>query len=156
MAESCVTDAEILRQIRSARARAAHSIRSKPHASSVRYDPATRTVCVGLMNGASFTLPVDVIPGLQGASDHELADVWVSRADPGVHWETLEVDFEVFALVKTILDTGTLVRAVKPAAKRVVTRDKTTASRQKSTPGTAPVGRSRKSGSTKQPAAKRG
>lgn len=156
MADSCVTDAEILRQIRAARARAAHSIRSKPHASSVRYDPETRTVCVSLMNGASFTLPVDVIPGLQGASDIELADVWVSRADPGVHWETLEVDFEVFALVKTILDTGTLVRAAEPAAKSVITRDKKTASRHKSKPVSVPVRRSRKSDSTKHPAAKRG
>jgi Protein of unknown function (DUF2442) len=156
MASQSVSDAVFERQFRAARARGAHSIRTKPHAKSVRYDGPTRMVTVELMNGASFSLPVDIIPGLQGASDADLADVWVATADPGVHWETLDVDYEIYALVKTILDTGTLIRALKPgsieAIKRLKTLSMAAAARAENT---AVAPKARKRSTSKRPVANR-
>ena len=108
MAKSQVSDAEILAQIPAAIARASRSRRTKPHAQSARYDRATRMLRVDLTNGATFLLPVSLIPALARASDVALAKVEVAPAGIGLHWEQLDVDLTVAGLARAAFGTRAL------------------------------------------------
>ncbi len=131
-------DENFLAEVRRARARTRDSIRTTPHARSVRYDPLKCLLTVELMNGGSFSVPVGLVPGLEGATDEDLVDVWVARADAGVHWEGLDVDVSVAALAAFVLGTGTLMRAAGAAGGRVTSPAKAIAARDNGRKGGRP------------------
>ncbi|MBX3578451.1 MAG: DUF2442 domain-containing protein [Rhizobiaceae bacterium] len=75
-------------------------------ARAVRYDPSTRTMHVDLLNGASFSFPVDRLQGLEGAGDEDLAAVEILGRGFGLHWEKLDADFTVGGLAAGIFGTA--------------------------------------------------
>ena len=141
MAKSQVSDAEILAQIPAATARASRSRRAKPHAQSARYDRATRMLRVDLTNGATFMLPVSLIPALARASDVALAKVEVAPAGIGLHWEQLDVDLTVAGLARAAFGTRALMQAAGAAGGQVRSAAKAVAARENGKKGGRPRGR---------------
>lgn len=142
MAKSHISDADILVQIPAAVARASRSRRTKPHARSARYVRATRMLRVDLTNGATFTLPVSLIPALARASDVALAKVEVAPAGIGLHWEQLDVDLTVAGLARAAFGTRALMQAAGGAGGRVRSAAKALAARENGKKGGRPRGTS--------------
>ena len=69
------------------------------------YDPATGRVQVDLENGCSFAFPARMAEGLGATSDADLADVEILGAGYGLHWEKLDVDLSVPALLAGLFGT---------------------------------------------------
>ena len=138
MAESHVSDADILAQIPAALARASRSRRTKPFAQSVRYVRATRMLRVDLTNGATVMLPVSLIPALARASDAALANVEVAPSGIGLHWEQLDVDLTVAGLVRAAFGTRALMQAAGAAGGRVRSAAKAIAARENGKKGGRP------------------
>jgi Protein of unknown function (DUF2442) len=76
--------------------------RVEPQADSVHYDRATHRILVGLRNGATFIFPSELVQGLSGASDDELARVELGPRGASLHWEKLDVDFSIVGLMSGI------------------------------------------------------
>ena len=102
-----LSDEEILAQIPPARARAQPAIAEEPRAKSASYDSRRRLVFVELTNGYVFGFPTHAAEGLQGASADDLASVEVSPSGLGLHWETLDADLLVPALLQGMFGTKT-------------------------------------------------
>jgi Protein of unknown function (DUF2442) len=68
-------DDDLAVMVAEAEGRGEHSLRTEPRARSVRYDPRSGRVHVGLTNGCSFAFPAREAEGLQQASNAELAKV---------------------------------------------------------------------------------
>lgn len=129
MAKSPISDADILRQIPAARARAERARRTRPHAESASYNRRTRTVHVQLTNGGAFSIPVALIPELANASDAALRDITVAPAGIALHWERLDADFSVEGLVRLVLGVRTLMKAAGAAGGQSRSRAKVEAAR---------------------------
>jgi hypothetical protein len=71
----------------------------EPRATAVRYDRATGQVVVELKHTATFSFPARLAQGLENATDDEIAEVSIIGGGYGLHWETLDVDHAVPALV---------------------------------------------------------
>jgi hypothetical protein len=99
MPEKPITDEEILRQIPAARRREAADRRAGRRALTARYDPDTKLVIVGLTNGCLFGFPVALVPGLEGATPHQLASVEVLPGGYGLLWPEFDADVSVPGLL---------------------------------------------------------
>lgn len=110
----------------------------KPHAKAVRYSIATRMVTVTLTNGASFSVPSAMIPGLADARDAALRAVTVGPAGVGLCWAALDVDVSVVALARLVLGSHTLMRAAGAAGGAVRSRAKAVAARENGRKGGRP------------------
>ncbi len=126
------------KEIAAARKRAARSLRTKPHAKTARYSSTTRALTVTLTNGATFSVPVAMVPALAGAHDAALRDVTVGPAGVGLCWERLDVDVSVVALARLALGPHILMRAAGAAGGTVRSRAKTIASRENGKKGGRP------------------
>lgn len=142
MARRTLTDSEILAQLPAARQRAERALRSSPHAQRARFDRAHRVFHVLLTNGASFTVPVDLVQTLHDASDKELADVRVSAAGLGLRWERLDADLSVAHLAAMAFGTEILLRAAGSAGGSARTSTKARAARLNGLKGGRPRKRS--------------
>ena len=78
---------------------------AEPRARAVRYDAAARLIVVTLTNGCLFAFPPDLAQGLGGASEEALAEGEVLGTGYGLHWETLDVDLAVPALLAGLFGT---------------------------------------------------
>jgi hypothetical protein len=98
-----LTDAEI----DAALARGATARASEPRAAAARYDPRLGRVVVELANGCTFAFPPRLAQGLEDATEDQLAGVEVLGAGSGLHWEALDVDLSVPALLAGLFGTRT-------------------------------------------------
>lgn len=94
----------LLKQIEAARKAGELAQRSEPAARHARYNPVSREIEIELRDGR-MSISVDLIQGLQGASDEELSRVKVTPAGTGLYWEDLDVDISVPFLLKGIYGT---------------------------------------------------
>ena len=85
--------------------RGQRSLRTEPRARRARFDRRTGRVHVELTNGCTFTFPARDAQGLARASDTELAQVEVLGLGIGLHWERLDVDLSVPALLAGLFGT---------------------------------------------------
>lgn len=115
MARHPLTDPEILAQVPAARKRAERALRTRPHASRAHFDRTHRVIHIALTNGATFTVPVDMVRSLDTASDAELADIRVGPAGHGLRWERLDADLSVAQLVGAAFGADVLLRAAGSA-----------------------------------------
>ena len=95
----------------------------------MRHTIREKIVQVQLTNGSAFSIPVALIPKLSRTSDADLRDVIVGCAGIALHWERLDADFRVEALVHFVLGTHTLLKAAGAAGGRSRSRAKTDAAR---------------------------
>jgi len=94
-----INDRDLDTQIKQARIAGAAALKNEPRAKSARYVAARRQVVVELTNGCTFIFPADMGQGLAGASNKELADVKVMGKGYGLHWEKLDADLSIPALI---------------------------------------------------------
>lgn len=146
--ERPLTDAEILAQLPAARARAAEELRRGLRAAGARYSAARHQLSIGLTNGTIITIPADRVPALRGASARDLAAVEVTPTGSALHWERLDVDLSVPALVREALG-GTAVMSVLGAVGGTATSArKADAARANGTKGGPPRNSGEKRGAT--------
>ena len=100
-----LSDEEVLAQIPAARARAQRESRVGTRAIAAIYDPETKMIVVHLKNGSFFGFPPDLAQGLRGASADELAEVKATPSGEALHWETLDLDLRVAALLGGMFGT---------------------------------------------------
>jgi hypothetical protein len=81
--------------------------RLEPRAAAAAYLARDEALHVQLTNGASFTVPVRLIPALERASPDDIRAVEVLGRGGGLHWECLDVDLSVPALVSSIFEGPT-------------------------------------------------
>ncbi|MDP3316322.1 MAG: DUF2442 domain-containing protein [Devosia sp.] len=68
-------------------------------ATSAYYDRKTGLLVVELKHTATFSFPARLAQGLANATDDEIAEVEVIGTGYGLHWEKLDADHAVPALV---------------------------------------------------------
>lgn len=88
-----------------ARETAACAAASQPRAASAIYGRESGLITINLTNGATFSFPPELAQGLASASPEELALVEITPSGEGLHWETLDADLSVPALLAGIFGT---------------------------------------------------
>lgn len=100
---------------------------SEPRAVAARYDSVSGRVMVDLENGCTFAFPPHLAQGLEAATDNQLAAVELLGQGYSLHWEELDVDLSLPALMAGIFGTrvwmarraGQATSAAKAAAARI-------------------------------------
>ena len=77
----------------------------EPRAAAVRYDGRLGRVIVELTNGCTFTFPPKLAQGLEAATEEELSKVEILGAGSGLHWEALDAEMSVPALLAGLFGT---------------------------------------------------
>lgn len=78
---------------------------TEPRAASAQYDAKSELIMIALTNGCSFAFPVGLVPELAEADAARLAQVEVLGLGIGLHWEALDVDLSVPALLAGLFGT---------------------------------------------------
>jgi hypothetical protein len=99
MTERNIDDRDVEAQLERARRAAELNALTEPRAVSAEYDAAGQRIVVGLRSGAVFSFPVRIAQGISGGSAAELAEVEVTPAGDGLHWEGLDADLSVAGLL---------------------------------------------------------
>jgi hypothetical protein len=107
----------------------------EPRAAAARYDRRSARVIVELTNGCTFAFPPKLAQGLEGATDEQLAQVEILGAGSGLHWEALDADLSVPALLAGLF--GTLAYLARQAG-RTTSPAKAAAARENGTKGGRP------------------
>ena len=76
--------------------------KTEPRAARATYDARNDALRIELTNGAAITIPVKLIPDLKGAAPSEVRSVEVPGRGGGLHWESLDLDLSVPALVSSV------------------------------------------------------
>jgi hypothetical protein len=113
---------------------------------SARYDRQSGRIVVELRNDCMFSFPARRAQGLENATDDQLAEVEVIGLGYGLHWESLNEDHAIPALVAGIFGTR---KYMAQLAGRATSPRKAAAARANGAKG----GRPRKSAAKPAPAA---
>lgn len=105
-----------------------------PVAIAAEYDRGARQVVIKFENGASLSIPVNALQGLQDASDEDIASVELEHGY-ALHWERLDVDFTIPGLMAGIFGTASYMAA---NAGRIKSDAKTAAARENGRKGGRP------------------
>lgn len=100
-----ISDEEFERQLAEANKRGQERLRTEPRAKRASYDPQTRRVRIELRNGSTLLVPVDLMQGLRGASDEDLADFSLMPRGFDLHWHKLDAQFTVVGLLNGLFGT---------------------------------------------------
>jgi Protein of unknown function (DUF2442) len=138
MARRTLTDREILSQLPAARTRARSARAQGPRARRAYYDRERKLVVVELTNGAVFAFPPRLAQGLRGASAETLAEIEVSPSGEALHWDRLDADLRVPALLQGMFGTRTWMRQLGQAGGRVRSQAKARAARANGAKGGRP------------------
>lgn len=111
---------------------------SEPRAVSARYDRLTQRIIVELRNGVAIAFPPQLAQGLRGASPRQLAAVEITPSGDGLHWEQLDADLSVPALVQGILGTKAWMRELARYAGSRTSLKKAAAARRNGKKGGRP------------------
>lgn len=76
--------------------------RMEPRAARATYRARDNALLIELTNGAAITIPVRLIPGLKQAARSDVRSVEVLGRGGGLHWESLDLDLSVPALVSSL------------------------------------------------------
>ena len=104
MAKAKRTQAEFEQQNETAVREAREADRIEPRANAISYDANRGLILVELRSGFAFGFPPERVPGLEGASARDLADVRVSPSGDGLHWDDLNVDASLTGLMAGALN----------------------------------------------------
>jgi len=100
-----LTEETLNNEIAKARAAAAMTDASEPRAQAAHYDLDLNRIVIELRSGATFLFPPELVQGLAGASPDNLNNVEVTPSGEGLHWEQLDVDMSIPALMVGIFGT---------------------------------------------------
>ena len=77
--------------------------RQEPRAASARFQPRICALEVELTSGVTLKIPIQLIPELKHATPRDIRAVEVLGRGGGIHWERLNLDLSVPALVAGVL-----------------------------------------------------
>ena len=81
-------------------------LRNVPHAVRARYDRRLRRIVVRLSSGMDLSFSPKDAQGLEHASPEQLAEVEILGVGYGLHWESLDADLYVPALLRGVTGTA--------------------------------------------------
>ncbi len=93
--------------------------RSEPRAESAHYDSRTKRILVRLRDGKDFSFSSEWVPGLRGASAFDLANIEITPSGAGLHWERLDEDLSVPALLQGIFGPADIAGTQVPVSSEV-------------------------------------
>ena len=99
--------AELKRNLDKANRAGQVAAKAEPRAVDAKYLPASHHLRVRLANGASLSLPVNVIPELRAATRAQVSDIEILPGGDGLHWESLDVTISVPGLVASLFGSAT-------------------------------------------------
>ncbi len=104
----------MLYRVRIAKAKEAAAIANavEPRAESAYYDQSSDRI-INLKSGATYSFPPELAQGLAGASLKDLAELEVTPSGDGLHWEKLDADFSVPALLAGVFGTEAWMAQIK-------------------------------------------
>lgn len=113
MANADLNEATLKAAITKAREVAAIANAVEPRAKLAYYDPSGDRIVINLRSGATFSFPPELAQGLSGASPEDLAEVEVTPSGDGLHWEKLDADLSVPALLAGVFGTEDWMAEIK-------------------------------------------
>lgn len=125
-------------QIDAAEARGRDALANEPRALAARYDRKAGRIIVDLASGATFAFPPGLGQGLEAATPDQLAKVEIAGAGFGLHWEALDVDLSVPALMAGSFGTKTWMPELARRAGSVTSPAKAAAARVNGAKGGRP------------------
>ena len=78
--------------------------RTEPRAAKAKYLSRSEALHIELTNGAKLTIPVRLIPSLRRVTPRDIRSVEVLGRGSGLHWERLDLDLSVPALVCSVFE----------------------------------------------------
>jgi hypothetical protein len=116
MANASLDEESLKAAIAKAREAAAIANAVEPRAESAYYDQSSDRIVINLKSGATYSFPPALAQGLAGASPEDLAEVEVTPSGDGLHWEKLDADFSVPALLAGVFGTEAWMAQIKMRA----------------------------------------
>jgi hypothetical protein len=104
----------------------------------VRYLGPEGALRIELTNGAAITLPVKLIPSLKRARAKDLRAVEILGRGSGLHWESLDLDLSVSALVSSVFPGTAWLAELGRVGGRRTSAAKTAAARRNGRRGGRP------------------
>lgn len=118
--------------------------KTEPRAAFAAYRSQERALRIELTNGATITLPVELISGLEGARPKDLRGVEVLGRGSGLHWEALDLDLSVPGLLSSWFSGPEWLAELGRIGGRNSSAAKAAAARRNGRKGGRPRTRSRK------------
>lgn len=87
-----------------------------PIPSSAFFDRTSGRVIVEFTNEAAFVFPARRLQGLENATDDEIAELEI-LGETCLHWETLDVDFQISGLMAGIFGTARFMEEARLRAR---------------------------------------
>jgi hypothetical protein len=112
--------------------------RSEPRAAKAAYLARDAALQIELTNGARLSVPVRLIPSLRRATPRDIRSVQVLGRGGGLHWESLDLDLSVPALVASVFDSPTWMAELGRMGGRCSSDAKTEAARRNGRKGGRP------------------
>lgn len=137
---SRLTREQILAQVPAARQRAENARKIGKSAEGVRYDASQRLLLLTFATKGLVGIPVERVEALRGASAEQLGEAELSPAGNSLHFETLDVDLSIPALLARTFEGTQMVTALSSLAGSKKTERKAIAARQNGAKGGRPKG----------------
>jgi hypothetical protein len=118
--------------------------KTEPRAVAAHYDKEMNRLVVELRNGVVFIVPCPLIQGLRGASPEKIAAVKVMPRGAALHWDELDVQMSVTALLAGVFGTRAWMSELGRQGGRVSSEAKRAAVRENGRKGGRP--RTRRAG----------
>jgi len=113
MANTGLDETTLKTAIEKAREATALANAIEPRAESAYYDQSSDRIVINLNSGATYSFPPALAQGLAGASPKDLAEVEVTPSGDGLHWEKLDADFSVPALLAGVFGNAAWMAQIK-------------------------------------------
>lgn len=107
-------------------------------AKSARYDEEARRVVVELITGYAMEIPISDLPDVASAPVSELSQVEVIAAGNILHWESLDADYSIVALLARAFPAAELARQFAARGGRATSTAKSRAARANGKKGGRP------------------
>ena len=144
-----LTEEEFERQFAEATRRGEESLKTEIQAMRAYYDDAAHRLVIELKNGATHSVPCQLLQVLRDADPLDIAAVELGLRGASLHWEKLDWDFTVGGLVRGIFGTAkwmAQLTAGDDRAKARATGKVTTKSAAQRSPRAAATSANRKRG----------
>jgi Protein of unknown function (DUF2442) len=109
-----------------------------PVAVAANYQSDTGLIEIHFSNGSRFAFPAHLGQGLEGASPAALAEIEITPSGTGLHWELLDADLYIPALLEGIFGSRQWMTALARKGGAAKSAAKSAASRQNGKKGGRP------------------
>jgi len=119
-----MSDEEFERQYIEATRRGERALKTETQARRATYDRDSNRLIIELKNGVVFIIPCDLLQGLRGANQDEIAEVELMPRGAALHWEKLDADFSVGGLMRGIYGNEAWMESLQRENGKVVTQNR--------------------------------